>query len=78
MDQSTVQHLRKKLEEARAQFSREAARKAESGREAGTDLAAEARLSPYHFLRCFEEITGTTPHQYLLRLRLRRAALKLR
>lgn len=42
------------------------------------DLAAEARLSPFHFLRCFEELTGTTPHQYLLRLRLRRAAIRLK
>lgn len=41
-------------------------------------LAQIARLSPYHFLRAFEAITGTTPHQYLLRLRLRRAALRLR
>lgn len=43
-----------------------------------SDLAAEARLSPYHFLRCFEETTGTTPHQYLLRLRLRRAAMRVK
>ena len=41
-------------------------------------LARVARLSPYHFLRTFEELTGTTPHQYLLRLRLRRAAVRLR
>lgn len=41
-------------------------------------LAAEARLSVYHFLRCFEDLTGTTPHQYLLRLRLRRAAVQLK
>lgn len=40
-------------------------------------LAATARLSPYHFLRTFEAVTGTTPHQYILRLRLRRAALRL-
>jgi RNA polymerase-binding transcription factor len=40
MDQSTLQHFRKKLEEARSQFSQEAARKAQSGREAGADLAA--------------------------------------
>ncbi len=40
MDQPTLQHFRKKLEEARVQFSREAARKAKSGREAGADLAA--------------------------------------
>jgi DnaK suppressor protein len=40
MDQSTRQSLRKKLEDARAQLSREASRTAEAGREAGTDLAA--------------------------------------
>lgn len=40
-------------------------------------LAREARLSPYHFLRTFQGVTGVTPHQYLLRLRLRRAALRL-
>jgi AraC family transcriptional regulator len=41
-------------------------------------LAGMARLSPYHFLRVFEGVTGTTPHQYVLRGRLRRAALKLK
>jgi AraC family transcriptional regulator len=41
-------------------------------------LAQFARLSPYHFLRTFEGLTGTTPHQYLLRGRLRRAAFRLR
>lgn len=41
------------------------------------EMAANARLSPWHFLRCFEELTGTTPRQYLLRLRLRRAAIRL-
>jgi len=41
-------------------------------------LAQLARLSRYHFLRTFEELTGTTPHQYLLRVRLRRAAIQLR
>jgi AraC family transcriptional regulator len=41
-------------------------------------LAQIARLSPYHLLRTFEELTGTTPHQYLLRARLRRAAIRLR
>jgi len=40
-------------------------------------LAAEARLSPYHFLRTFEKVTGVTPHQYTRRLRLRRAATQL-
>jgi AraC-like DNA-binding protein len=41
------------------------------------DLAREARLSPYHFLRTFERVAGVTPHQYVLRMRLRRAALRL-
>lgn len=40
-------------------------------------LAQEARLSPYHFLRTFENLTGVTPHQYLLRMRLRRAAVRI-
>ena len=43
-----------------------------------TTLARIARLSPYHFLRTFQAITGTTPHQYLLRVRLRRAAIRLK
>jgi AraC-like DNA-binding protein len=41
-------------------------------------LARRARLSPYHFLRVFQSVTGVTPHQYLLRLRLQRAAARLR
>lgn len=41
-------------------------------------LARQAGLSSYHFLRTFQALTGTTPHQYLLRLRLRRAAIRLR
>ncbi len=40
-------------------------------------LAREAGLSPYHFLRTFSSLTGTTPHQYVLRARLREAALRL-
>jgi AraC family transcriptional regulator len=42
-----------------------------------TDLAAMARLSPYHFLRSFKAVAGVTPHQWLLRARLRAAAEKL-
>ena len=38
------------------------------------DAARQAGLSPFHFLRVFREVTGATPHQYLLRLRLARAA----
>jgi AraC-like DNA-binding protein len=40
-------------------------------------LAEEAGLSPYHFLRTFERLTGLTPHQYILRARLREAARRL-
>jgi AraC family transcriptional regulator len=40
-------------------------------------LAREAKLSRYHFLRVFQELTGLTPHQYVLRARLRRAATRL-
>lgn len=51
-------------------------------RELGTELtlsglAREAGLSPYHFLRTFEQLTGVTPHQFLLRARLRAAALRV-
>src|SRR5215813_13708704 len=41
------------------------------------DLARVARasgVSAFHFLRLFGRVTGVTPHQYLLRTRLRRAA----
>ena len=40
-------------------------------------MAQEAGLSSYHFLRTFERLTGVTPHQYLRRVRLRRAAMRL-
>jgi AraC family transcriptional regulator len=41
------------------------------------DLARLAGLSPYHFLRVFRATTGLTPHQHLLRVRLRAAAIGL-
>jgi AraC family transcriptional regulator len=40
-------------------------------------LAREAGLSPYHFLRVFERLTGVTPHRYIRRIRLREAARRL-
>jgi AraC family transcriptional regulator len=42
------------------------------------ELAGEARLSPYHFLRSFRRIAGMTPYQFVLRTRLHRAAVRLR
>jgi AraC family transcriptional regulator len=38
------------------------------------EAAAVAALSPFHFLRVFAAIVGATPHQYVMRLRLARAA----
>jgi AraC-like DNA-binding protein len=38
------------------------------------DAAAEANISPFHFLRLFSGVLGVTPHQYLVRSRLRHAA----
>jgi AraC-like DNA-binding protein len=40
-------------------------------------LAERARLSTYHFLRVFASVVGVTPHQYVVRSRLRRAAVQL-
>ena len=40
-------------------------------------LARMAHMSPYHFLRSFKATTGVTPHQWLLRARLRKAAEQL-
>jgi AraC family transcriptional regulator len=41
------------------------------------NMSRDAGLSPYHFLRTFERLTGVTPHEYILRARLREAALGL-
>jgi AraC family transcriptional regulator len=37
-------------------------------------VARESGVSAFHFLRLFAKVTGVTPHQYLVRTRLRRAA----
>ncbi|WP_437751920.1 helix-turn-helix transcriptional regulator [Sorangium sp. So ce1389] len=34
------------------------------------DVAREAAISPYHFIRQFEAVFGVTPHQYRIRRRL--------
>lgn len=38
------------------------------------DVARAVGLSTFHFLRLFTKVLGVSPHQYLLRSRLRRAA----
>jgi len=46
-----------------------------AGEELSLESAArEAGLSAFHFLRVFNKVLGVTPHQYLVRTRLRRAA----
>jgi AraC-like DNA-binding protein len=37
-------------------------------------VSRQAGLSPFHFLRLFARVLGVTPHQYLVRCRLRQAA----
>lgn len=43
-----------------------------------SDLARGAGMSAFHFLRTFRELVGTTPHQFVLRTRLHRAAVRIR
>ena len=40
-------------------------------------IADAVHMSPYHFLRVFRAVAGVTPHQYLVRTRLRHAAIAL-
>jgi AraC family transcriptional regulator len=41
------------------------------------ELAAEARLSPFHFSRLFQKATGLSPHRYVTECRVREAKAKL-
>ena len=41
------------------------------------ELAAVARLSPFHFSRAFKRATGSAPHQFVIARRVRRAQLLL-
>jgi AraC-like DNA-binding protein len=56
-----------------AEAAREMARQSDAPHGVA-NLARRAGLGPYRFLRAFKAATGTTPHQFLLRLRLRNAA----
>jgi AraC-like DNA-binding protein len=48
---------------------------ANSHRQINLDATAnQASISPFHFLRLFANVLGVTPHQYLVRSRLRQAA----
>ena len=48
---------------------------ANSQRDINLDAAAgQTGISPFHFLRLFANVLGVTPHQYLVRSRLRHAA----
>lgn len=38
------------------------------------DIARSVQLTPFHFLRLFSRVLGVSPHQYLVRMRLRAAA----
>jgi AraC-like DNA-binding protein len=42
------------------------------------DLAAQADMSAFHFLRVYRRITGQTPHRHVLATRLLHAARRLR
>ena len=42
------------------------------------ELAAAAGLSLFHFAKLFKRSTGSSPHQYILHLRLKRAKWLLR
>ncbi|MCA6515071.1 MAG: helix-turn-helix transcriptional regulator, partial [Chitinophagaceae bacterium] len=42
------------------------------------DIATQANLSQYHFHRVFKLLTGDTTKDFLTRLRLEKAALKLK
>jgi AraC-like DNA-binding protein len=41
------------------------------------ELAGETCMSSYHFLRVFRDVVGVTPYQFLVRTRLRHAAIGL-
>ena len=85
---ATLNRLSRQLPATRAATRRELVRRLHqardfmraqlAGRLALPDIAREACLSPFHFHRSFRTFFGETPHQYVVRLRLDRAADRLR
>lgn len=55
----------------------QSAHELEEGRLSLAALAREADMSRYHFLRVFRRLVGQTPHQYVLFLRMHKAAVLL-
>jgi AraC family transcriptional regulator len=49
-----------------------------SGEHSLTTLSSLASMSPFHFIRCFKRVVGTTPHTFVRIARLRQAARLLR
>lgn len=43
-----------------------------------TNIADEAFFSKFHFIRLFKKVYGSTPHQYVIKLRIERAMDMLR
>jgi AraC family transcriptional regulator len=43
-----------------------------------SEIAAAEHLTPFHFSRIFKQVYGTSPHQYVIEQRLKRAADLLR
>jgi AraC-like DNA-binding protein len=41
------------------------------------EIAREARMSPFHFIRQFQQVFGLTPHQFRIQSRLSQAKLLL-
>ncbi|HTR63442.1 MAG TPA: AraC family transcriptional regulator [Candidatus Binataceae bacterium] len=71
-DVTVAAHDRSRIVEVLHHLERNAARPLRL-----VDLAALVGLSPCHFLRTFKAVTGVTPHQWLIRARLCRAAQRL-
>ena len=85
---SALTRMSKRLPAARSGTRRELVRRLHQARDfmrsgfggslSLAQVAREACLSPFHFHRSFRTCFGETPHQFVIRLRLDRAAARLR